>query len=297
MIVHVPPIKCQGIKTKLLPLIEEMVDWDRTGMWIEPFMGSGVVGFNLAPKRAVFADTNPHTIALYSALQSREITPVMVREYLHAEGALLARDGEDHYYKIRERFNKEGHSLDFLFLNRACFNGVMRFNRKGGFNVPFCRKPERFAQAYITKIVNQADALVKRMRVSDWEFRVQPFNVTIAAATSRDFIYADPPYVGRHVDYFDSWDEMKEACLFQSLSNTPAQFILSTWQENTYRRNTFIDELWAGFPRVTQEHFYHVGASETNRNAMTEALVMNFLPPKRKMKAAITVPEQPMLAL
>jgi DNA adenine methylase len=279
----VPPIKCQGIKTKLVPLIREMASWDQNGTWIEPFAGSGVVGLNLAPRKAIFADTNPHTIALLRAFQALEITPSIVRDYLEEEGACLERDGEAHYYLIRDRFNKEGSSLDFLFLNRSCFNGVMRFNKKGGFNVPFCRKPNRFAKAYITKIVNQTADLVDRMKRSDWKFLVQPFEQTIEAAGSGDFIYADPPYVGRHVDYFDSWDETRELRLFRLLRSTSAQFVLSTWEENIYRRNVYIDDIWGAFPRVTQNHFYHVGGSETNRNAMTEALVMNFDPPPRSI--------------
>lgn len=278
----VPPIKCQGIKTKLVPLIREMAEWDEKGAWIEPFTGSGVVGLNLAPKRAVFADSNPHTIAFFKCLQTLEITPSIVRNFLHEEGEKLEQEGEAHYYSIRNRFNKEGSPLDFLFLNRSCFNGVMRFNKKGGFNVPFCRKPNRFAKAYVTKIVNQVADLVERMRHSEWQFRVQSFDETIASATSGDFIYADPPYVGRHVDYFDSWDEDREHMLFRVLSKTPARFILSTWVENAYRRNAFVDSLWGEFPRVTRSHFYHVGASELNRNPMTEALVMNFNPPAYK---------------
>ncbi len=286
MKIHVPPLKCQGIKTKLLPTIDEMIDWDRDGRWIEPFTGSGVVGFNLAPKQALFTDTNPHTIVFFRALQSGEVTPHGIREYLEAEGAALLTNGETHYYEVRERFNRYGDPLDFLFLNRACFNGVMRFNRKGGFNVPFCRKPNRFAPAYISKIVNQEAALSARMRESEWEFRVQEFEATIQAAGAGEFIYADPPYVGRNVDYFDSWDADKEAQLFGLLSRTPARFMLSTWEENAYRRNPFIDGLWGAFPRVTREHFYHVGARETNRNAMTEALVMNYPPPCRESGSA-----------
>ena len=63
--VFVPPIKIQGIKTKLVPLIRQNVILNDNSVWIEPFMGSGVVGFNIAPRKAVFADTNPHIIAFF----------------------------------------------------------------------------------------------------------------------------------------------------------------------------------------------------------------------------------------
>ena len=84
--IYVPPIKIQGIKTKIVPLISEVAWVDDNITWIEPFMGSGVVGLNLAPKHAVFADTNPHTIALYNAIQSGKITSYDVREFLEKEG-------------------------------------------------------------------------------------------------------------------------------------------------------------------------------------------------------------------
>jgi DNA adenine methylase len=107
-------------------------------------MGSCVVGLNAGNGRALFADKNPHLINFYSALQSRIITPELVRQFLEKEGIQLKKIGEKHYYNIRTRFNEKGHSLDFLFLSRACFNGLIRFYGKGQFNVPFCRNPERF---------------------------------------------------------------------------------------------------------------------------------------------------------
>jgi DNA adenine methylase len=51
--IAVPPIKCQGIKTKLVPWIKRQMDWSGEGRWIRPFFGSGVVGFNVRPKRTV----------------------------------------------------------------------------------------------------------------------------------------------------------------------------------------------------------------------------------------------------
>ena len=77
--VFVPPIKCQGIKTKLVDWILKQVSLDDDACWSEPFMGSGVVGFNLRPKNAVFADENPHLINFYRAIQSGEITSVKAK--------------------------------------------------------------------------------------------------------------------------------------------------------------------------------------------------------------------------
>src|SRR5690606_10337681 len=122
-----------------------------------------------------------------------------VRDYLEERGECLRLQGEKVYYEVRDNFNDSPNSLAFLFLNRACFNGVMRFNRKGRFNVPFCRKPHRFAPAYITKITNQVARCTRILRSVDWDFRVADFRETLALASENDFLYADPPYAGRHV--------------------------------------------------------------------------------------------------
>ena len=155
MKINVPPIKSQGIKTKLIPYIHSIIPKNFDGVWIEPFMGTGAVAFNVAPRHAILCDTNPHLINFYQSLSNNEITPDIVKKFLNYEGQKLLEIGEKHYYTIRERFNKHSDPLDFLFLNRAGFNGMIRFNRKGGLNTPFCRKPNRFARAYITKITNQ----------------------------------------------------------------------------------------------------------------------------------------------
>jgi DNA adenine methylase len=247
-------------------------------------MGSGVVGLNSRRPVAMFADLNPHLINFYSAIKAGTITPEIAKTFLENEGNKLAAIGEKHYYDVRERFNNYGVPLDFLFLSRACFNGMIRFNSKGKFNVPFCRKPERFARAYITKIVNQMTQFQEAIRHYQWNFVCQEFVKTISQATADDLIYCDPPYLGRHVDYYDSWMENDEQKLFDALSTTKAKFILSTWHSNQYRENKTLGTLWKRFHFITQEHFYHVGAKESNRGAMLEALVMNFVPPIKNVE-------------
>lgn len=278
MTVKAPPLKCQGIKTKLVEWIKDHAVLEDNGTWIEPFMGSGVVGFNVRPERAIFADVNPHIINFYNAVKDKKITVGIAKEFLEEEGALLREKGEDHYYEVRERFNKDGNSLDMLFLNRACFNGVMRFNKKGGFNVPFGHKPERFAKAYITKITNQIKYVADALSQYDWAFVCRDFKKTISSASQSDFVYCDPPYIGRHVDYFNSWSEQSEQELYDALGATPAKFILSTWHSNQYRANPAIDKYASRFTILTCEHFYHVGASEKNRNPMLEAIILNYNP-------------------
>ncbi len=274
--VFVPPIKIQGIKTKIVPAIKANAYLNEETVWVEPFMGSGVVGFNAAPRRAVFADKNPHIIAFYNQLKNHEITAYSVRNFLEEEGARLSEKGEEHYYSIRDRFNKFHDPLDFLFLNRSCFNGMIRFNKNFEFNVPYGHKQQRFSKAYITKIVNQVSHVESLIARNDWSFVCQSFEKTIAEAGRDSFIYCDPPYIGRHVDYYDSWDEDSEMTLKELLLSSRLKFMLSTWDHNIYRTNVYIEKVWRFCNKLTQEHFYHVGAKENNRNAMTEALLTNY---------------------
>ncbi|MBK1693186.1 DNA adenine methylase [Chromatium weissei] len=277
MIVGVPPIKSQGIKTKLVPWIHSVVPKNFDGVWIEPFMGTGAVAFNVAPRRAVLCDTNPHLINFYTAISSGEITSNIVKEYLIREGTTLLSKGENHYYFIRDRFNSEHSPLDFLFVNRAGFNGMIRFNRKGRFNIPFCKKPQRFAQAYVTKITNQIAWVSKVIALKEFVFKCQDFSETIQEAAASDIIYCDPPYIDRHVDYYNGWNNICEHQLFTKLSSFDGRFILSTWHHNNYRENEYVKQLWSKYQILTQEHFYHVGGKEENRNSVIEALVTNFM--------------------
>ncbi len=282
--VYVPPIKIQGIKTKLVPLIKESIAIDKKSVWIEPFMGSGVVGFNVEPHNAIFADTNPHIIKFYNQIKDGIITPHIVREFLEHEGKLLEQGDDEYYYTVRARFNQEHNPLDFLFLNRSCFNGMIRFNKSYDFNVPYGHKPQRFAKAYVTKIVNQVAHVSSLLQQHDWHFICQSFEETISMAEKNDFIYCDPPYIGRHVDYYDSWDEQSEAALHKALVKSKAKFMLSTWDHNDYRQNEYITLIWHDCEKNTQEHFYHVGAKERNRNPVIEALLTNYTVTKGQNK-------------
>lgn len=276
--IFVPPIKIQGIKTKLVPFIKQNIIKKDISLWIEPFMGSGVVGFNLRPQRALFADINPHLINFYNALKFKKFSSADVKNFLTEQGKLLAERDGHYYYEVRERFNKFYEPLDFLFLNRSCFNGVIRFNRKAQFNVPYGHKPQRFSKAYVTKITNQVRYVEECLAKFDWNFVCQDFRKTLTNIdnSSQIFIYCDPPYIGRHVDYYDSWNESDERTLCDMLKASDKNFILSTWLKNKFRVNPCVKDIWGFCRKVMQEHFYHVGAKEINRNSVVEAVLMNY---------------------
>ncbi len=283
MKVFVPPIKSQGIKTKLVGWIASNVEDLQYARWVEPFMGTGVVAFNVRPNKALLCDSNPHLIRFYNAIKDKEITSGIVRKYLTEEGVKLLNSDGEYYYEVRNRFNEEKKPLDFLFLSRSCFNGMMRFNRKGGYNVPFCKKPNRFAQSLVTKITNQVENISQIIENGDYIFKLQDFKETLNDLKPTDLVYSDPPYIGRHVDYFDSWTEEEELILKNGLLNSNSQFILSTWLSNKYRTNDYIFSVWKDCFITTKEHFYHVGGKESNRNAVYEALLSSI-----KLKSSIS---------
>lgn len=277
----VPPIKCQGIKTKLIPALKKIVpplDSPKS-RWIEPFCGSSVVALNLRPANALLSDTNLHIVRFYEDIRVGKITSGLVRSHLEKENKLLKKGGQTYFNEVRARFNEHGDSLDFLFLNRSCFNGVMRFNGKGKFNVPFCHKPDRFAPSYVTKITNQVHGIQDVLSVSNWKYLSVDFRLALDKATENDFIYVDPPYFGRHADYFNSWSMQDEDDLTQWLKNSPCRWALSTWHSNEFRENdTALYWESLGYYCYKIKHFYHVGASEDLRHPMIEAIFTNFDP-------------------
>lgn len=270
----VPPIKCQGIKTKLVPFIASSIKWSGKGYWLEPFLGSGVVLFNINPDKAIISDKNEHIINFYKDIQNNKVNSRIAREYLEYHGNELSNKGEEYYYEIRDKFNRDKESLDFLFLTRSCFNGVMRFNSKGNFNVPFCKKNDRFQKAYVTKIVNQIKNIECIIMNKDWTFISCDWRDLFEKATFGDFIYLDPPYIGRHTGYVGDWTEEEAHELSVYARETQAGFALSMWRENKYRKNEHLDNSWSGYSSYDFDHFYHVGSSEDLRNKMIETLIM-----------------------
>ena len=273
----VPPIKCQGKKTKLVSHIKELYSKLKldNSVYYEPFMGSGIVGFNIEPERAIFSDNNPYIIKFYNSIKSNEIDLDTIRIFLEEEGKKLLESGKDYYNLVRDRFNKDGNILDFLFLNRCCFNGLMRFNRNGKFNVPYCKKDDKLSSDYIDKIIDQVKKVKELLdRHSDWQFICSDWKDIVKNAKEEDIIYCDPPYLGLFSTYYTEYDINNEKELQDFLNNIcNSKWIYSSWKENKDKINEFILDLIGKYNSIDIEHRYQIGSKNEYRNKVVEILI------------------------
>ncbi len=191
-----PPLKWAGGKRWQVPHLLPLWVGHEDRRLVEPFCGGLAVAMGLRPTRALLNDVNPHLVNFYRQLRTGLKTGIRM---LNDQAA---------YYRQRNRFNAllasgknetaEAAAL-FYYLNRTGYNGLCRFNRGGGFNVPFGR---------YTKITYTRNFSAYTELFGGWEFNCDDFEQLALERT--DFIYADPPYDVEFTSYSQggfSWDD------------------------------------------------------------------------------------------
>lgn len=274
----IPPIKIQGKKTKIVPKIMEIADEilnerPEIDTWVEPFLGSGVVAFNCPGriKKVIVNDINPHIIKFYKGVADGIITSDRIREVFDIHNQNLLKDGYDYYNRIKDRFNQSFDTMDFLFLTRTGFNGVMRFNNSGKWNVPFCKLNNRLSKNVIDDLVSSVDELSRLFKSKEFIFYNQSFEEVIESAPENSIFYCDPPYYGLQVQYFKGWGKEDEIRLNEMLKDK--MFIYSTWLEDGIRENMMINEYWGEYEIEGKKHKYNVAEKAEKRNQVTEGLI------------------------
>lgn len=203
-----PFLKWAGGKRQLLPTFREFYP-ERFRAYHEPFLGSGAVFFDLAADGRLgsggvrLTDVNADLVGCWLRLRD---DPDAVVERLRALSASYEADPDDHYYRVRDRFNParqaimkgtvpraERYTADlaamFIYLNRTGYNGLFRLNSRGLFNVPRGRyKNPRICDE---ENLRRVSATLSRLSVT-----VKPagFDAVLRTARKGDFIYFDPPY-------------------------------------------------------------------------------------------------------
>ena len=191
-----PPLKWAGGKRWQVQHLMDAWHSERQRRLVEPFCGGLAVALGLMPERALLNDVNAHLINFYNWLKQGLVI------------TLPMTNAEVSYYAHRERFNElltagkantvEAASL-FYYLNRTGYNGLCRFNSRGGFNVPFGK---------YGSINYRTDFLEYRSVFEKWDFVSSDFEDL--ELCDDDFVYADPPYDVEFTQYsqggFD-WEE------------------------------------------------------------------------------------------
>lgn len=175
-----------------------------------------------------------------------------------------------YYENVRERFNGEHNPIDFLFLNRTCFNGLIRYNRKGEFNSPFHLNRPGIEPLKLKKILFEWSDLLNRNNV---EFYWDSYH------NINDFIYLDPPYANTKGMYNGEFDKDK---FFQYVRDLKCGYALSYDGKSGDEDNTF------NVPKdLYDEHMYlKSGKSSFKRikEVVNDAMVYESLYVKKNEK-------------
>ena len=219
-----PIIKWCGGKTQCLEYIRERLP-ENFNTYFEPFLGGAAVLLDLNPATAVVSDINPELINMYQQVRDN-VDSVLLELTVIDRAHETTDDPKAYYYLVREKYNK--HLCDnnavqaarFIYLNKHCFNGLYRVNKKGEFNVPFNGKlsGRSFDPDHLRELSS---------RLQSAHITCSSFEDTVKDALAEDFIFFDSPYAPltptSFTDYtkegFSYEDHVRLANLFKELDS------------------------------------------------------------------------------
>jgi len=290
-----PFIKWAGGKNQLLNEIDNVIPVEikeTEFTYIEPFVGGGAVLFWILQtypniKKAVINDINTDLINAYKTIKENVEDLILILEKWEKEYHLLA-DKQDkkkeYYYSKRELFNsrksdKITQTALFVFLNRTCFNGLYRVNRKNEFNVPIgSYKKPMICDEDNLRAVNK---LLQKVIILNGDFEQ-----TLQYAENNTLFYFDPPYKplsetssfnSYAKDEFDDNEQIRLAKFCEKLDLLDYHWILSNSDVKGKNPNdNFFDDLYRQFniKRVLARR--NINSNPNKRGELTELLITNI---------------------
>jgi DNA adenine methylase len=176
-----PLLRWAGSKRQLVPTLSQFFDPNRHERYVEPFAGSACLFFSLKPKKAILGDINGELIRTYRDIKYRgKDVANRLRRFRKSKTEFLRRRKPN-----RGSSSRAHQAARFIYLNRCCFNGIYRTNRKGEFNVPYGGKG---SGSIPSNLRDHARALRSAVLVSG------DFEKVLRRAKPGDFVYLDPPF-------------------------------------------------------------------------------------------------------
>lgn len=289
-----PFLKWAGGKTQLIANIEKVLPHKivRTDFtYIEPFVGSGAVLFWILKKypnikKAVINDINKDLIDTYKTISKTPKEIISILEILQNDYYSLGDNQEEkkrYYYEKRDLFNKRNSTITdqsalFIFLNKTCFNGLYRVNRKNEFNVPIgsYKKPT---------ICDKENILAVSEYLKRVEILCGDFERTLNHADSKTLFYFDPPYKplsntsnfnAYTKEEFDDSEQIRLRDFCNRLNKLKHSWILSNSDvKGNNEEENFFDKLYSFYNINRVEAKRYINSNPKGRGGITELLITN----------------------
>lgn len=296
-----PFIKWVGGKSQLIEQLDAQLpadfgNWDNV-TYIEPFVGGGAMLFYLLQRypniqHAVINDINQDLVICYKTV--RDSLGLLIESLKDIEKTYLSLQTEekrkDFFMAARERYNEKGldpieNTTKFFFLNRTCFNGLYRVNKKGLFNVPF----GKYANPTICdpNMLRKDSELLQRVEILTGDFED-----TFDYANGNTFFYFDPPYrplsdTSSFNDYTkeafndDAQIRLKKYC--DKINESGYKFMLSNSDcKGKDEKDNFFDMLYEAYQIERVWASRSINSNPNKRGKLTEILVHNYQDTKQR---------------
>lgn len=298
-----PFLKWVGGKTKLLSEIESRLPQDikegKIKTYIEPFIGGGAVFFYMLSKykfdNLIISDINKELILTYKVIKNNveELISILEDNDEKYNSLSSLEEKQEFYNSIKNEFNKEKDILNYdsigeneikhasfmIFLNKSCFNGLYRENKKGEFNVPFGKKE-------ILNSFNRDNILSINKALKDVTILNGDFEKVKKYIDKDTFIYMDPPYrplkdkksfknYSKEEFNDDTQIRLNEFCKY--INETGAKFMESNSDpKNTDEEDNFFDELYNDFNIERIKAARSVNSKGDGRGKVSEIIIKNY---------------------
>lgn len=281
-----PMIKYRGGKSKEIPHIMWSIP-RFTGRYIEPFLGGGALFFYLEPRQAIINDINTKLIGFYRGVRDNYET---LRRELDEIEALYASHrkefdelkaqypdervedkNEEMYYRLRDMFNettdkKYSDALLYYYINKTAYSGMIRYNARGEFNVPF----GRYRHLNTDAVSLSHSRLLQRAEIFNTDYS----NI-FEMCKEDDFVFLDPPYDCVFSDYGnlehkDGFNEEHHRRLAEDFANLPCKALM------VIGCTPLTQELYRGYIVDEYEKNYAVNIRNRFKSAAKHIVVANY---------------------
>lgn len=289
-----PFLKWAGGKGQLLKEIEKYYPFadSKFTKYAEPFVGGGAVLFDVLSKydlkEIYIGDTNAELINTYRIIRDDVESLIVLLNKMHGEFIPLDDEQRKEYYYIkRERFNHLKNSNTFnnetaallIFLNRTCFNGLYRVNKKGQFNVPM--------GAYKNPLIcDEKNLIAVSDKLQHIHIVCGDYRESAEFIDEHTFVYFDPPYrpltetagfTAYTENLFDDEAQKELAIFVDEMNKKGAKIVVSNSDpKNVNEDDNFFDEAYSSYNITRVDAVRMINSNSKNRGKIKELLISNF---------------------